>query len=225
MNKTFTAAIAIAATAGLAMAAVETPAAGYEEKDAGTSQILVCNPFLSFDTSASPTLGDIDGSNIANGDYIAKIDASGHVTRYYWHEGSWYTEAAGAGTKSDSVALARGDAIQFSGTASNPLLLSGIIDDAELAAKAANTGYTVVGNAAPVSKTLGDFSVGGNYNYNTDYVNLNGTKYIYKNGNWLVKDTGANANTVSVAAGDGLFLYCQKRSRGSLTATITVPSL
>lgn len=228
MNKTFTAAIAIAATAGLAMAAIETPPAGYEEKSANNTQILVCNPFLSFDTSASPTLGDIDGSNIANGDYIAIIDASGHITgKYSWYDGSWNTKDDGTGESGNSVALNRGDAIQFSGTPGSPLLLTGIIaDGAASITNSASVGYTIVGNAAPVTKPLSAFSITGNYDYNKDYVNHNGAKLIYKNSGWYYKDGGDSAASRQVAAGDGLFLYCAggRRQGGSLNAKIVVPA-
>ena len=228
MNKTFTAAIAIAATAGLTMAAVETKPAGYEEKSANDTQILVCNPFLSFDGSATK-LGDIDGSSIANGDYIAIIDASGHITeKYYWYDGSWNTKNDGTGESGNSVALNRGDGIQFSNAnTSHPLLLSGIIDDnAASIQKSASVGYTIVGNAAPVAKPLSAFSIIGNYDYNKDYVNHNGAKLIYKNSAWYFKDDGTSAATRQVAAGDGLFLYCAagRRSGGALNAKIVVPA-
>ena len=226
MNKTFTAAIAITAVAGLASAAIETAPAGYVDKAGVTTGTLVCNPFLSFETSASPTLGDIDGSNLANGDYIAVISAGGQMTKYYWHDDAWYTDK-NAGTTANGIALNRGDAIQFVGSdASHPLVFAGPLAEDPVDAKTASVGYTIVGNAAPVAKPLSAFSISGNYDYNKDYVNLKGTKYIYKNGHWLVRDTGANADDVSVAEGDGLFLYCQRRTRGStLSATITVPSL
>jgi hypothetical protein len=227
MNKTFTAAIAITAVVGLASAAIETAPAGYVDKEGVTTGTLVCNPFESFDT-ASPTLGDIDGSNLANGDYIAVISAGGQITKYFWQNNVWKDKD---GADASSTALARGDAIQFVGTPSNeltsyPLVFSGPLATNAVPEKTANVGYTVVGNAAPVAKPLSAFSITGNYDYNRDYVNLNGTKYIYKNNHWFVRDTGANADNVSVAEGDGLFLYCQKRKRGdALAATITVPSL
>lgn len=228
MNKTFTAAIAITAVAGLASAAIETAPAGYVDKDAEGNQILVCNPFLSFDTSASElTLGDIDGSLIENDSpYIAKISTGGKLSKYYWHDNAWYDAQTG-GNLSNDVTLDRGDAIQFSGKAGKPLVLAGPIATNSVSAKSATVGYTVVGNAAPVDKKLKDFVVGGNYDYNKDYVNLGGTKYIFKGGHWLVRDTGANADEVDVHAGDGLFLYCAggRRSGGALTATITVPSM
>lgn len=226
MNKTFTAAIAITAVAGLASAAIETAPAGYVDKDANGSQILVCNPFLSFDTTASSTtLGDIDGSGIGSAGYIAKIANDGKITKYWWHNDAWYTAQEG-GTESNDVALNRGDAIQFSGAANALLVLAGPLAEDAVDAKTASVGYTIVGNAAPVAKPLSAFSISGNYDYNKDYVNLKGTKYIYKNGHWLVRDTGANADDVSVAEGDGLFLYCQKRPRGpALDVEITVPSL
>ena len=228
MNKTFTAAIAITAVAGLASAAIETAPAGYVDKVAGGEQILVCNPFLSFDTTASSmTLGDIDGSQMGEGGYIATITSAGKVTKYYWYNNAWNTETDGTGTPSNDVELSRGDAIQFSAAGSAPLVLAGPIatNVAEIA-KGAQVGYTIVGNAAPVAKPLSAFSITGNYDYNKDYVNLNGTKYIYKNGNWLVRDTGANANNVSVAEGAGLFLFCQKRVRGTDKSypTITIPA-
>lgn len=226
MNKTFTAAIAIAATAGLAMAAIETPPAGYEEKDAGGSQILVCNPFLSFG-GESLTLGDIDGSAIENDSpYIAKVSTGGQLTKYYWHDNAWYTAQTG-GDPANIVPLNRGDAIQFSGKSGKPLLLSGIIDDVlPSVEKTASVGYTVVGNAAPVTKPLSAFSITGNYDYNKDYVKYGVNKFIYKNSQWYYKDTGASAGTVQVAAGDGLFLYCAggRRSGGALNAKITVPA-
>lgn len=223
MNKTFTAAIAIAATAGLAFAAIETAPAGYEEKTAAETATLVCNPFLSFDTSAStPKLGDIDGSNLANGDYIGIVSAGGQIAKYYWHDNAWYTAASG-GDPANSVALTRGDAIQFSATAGRKLLLSGLFTEDDVAAKTASVGYNLVGNVSASSKTLADFTVTGT-DPNKDYVNLRGTKYVYENSHWVTREGRVRSDSVSVAPGEGLFLYCANRGRGkTLSATITVP--
>lgn len=229
MNKTFTAAIAITAVAGLASAAIETAPAGYVDRDAGGSQILVSNPFNSFENGATTTLGDIDGENIGNGKCIALVAANGHLTKLYWQGSAtppgWYDAQTG-GTCYNSTALARGDGILFNGASECPLVFSGPIATEIVPAKSAvNGGYKVVGNASPVDTTLSAFSIGGTgYDYAKDYVTLRDTKYVYKNGHWFAREDGADADAVDVYAGEGLFLFCQRRRGGTFNATIVVPA-
>lgn len=233
MNKTFTAAIAITAVAGLASAAIETAPAGYIDKDAEGSTIQVCNPFYSFGAGENTTLADIDGENIGNSKYIGIVAPSGSITKYFWKDGHWYTDTADASTLSDNVPLIRGDAIVFQGATGYPLVISGLLTNATVSAKSQNEiGYKLVGNASAVDKHLSDFTVGGNYDPNYDYVQLGSTKYVYKNGGWKIRETGlAPDSDPVVESGQGLFLYCQTtRARkttinngGSLGVTISVP--
>ena len=223
MKKTLTAALALTAFAGFAYAAsIGTPAAGYIEK---STQELVCNPFVPFDNPVSvPTLGDIDGSSLGNGDWIGLVAPDGKMTKFYWHDNGWY-DAQSNGNSANDVVLVRGDAIQFH-RASGTLAFSGIITNCEVVAKTANNGgYTVFGNASPVDKDLYDFSISGaDYDPARDYVSCNGGMYVFQNNKWYEKDSGdeVSRGDVTVPAGKGLFLCCQKRRKWT-APTITVP--
>jgi hypothetical protein len=222
MNKSFTAAIAIAATAGLAFAAIETDPAGYIERN--TQGAWVCNPFSSFTNGVATTLADVDGSNLGNGDSIAIVSPDGTMTEYVWSNGGWAT----TNNVSANPSLPRGDAIVLKAVGSNKsLVISGPLTNADVGEKSVTEiGYKLVGNASAGTKHLSDFGVGGNYNPNYDYVQLNGTKYIYNNG-WKVRATGvAPSPDPEVASGEALFLYCgstRARKKNGFEVTITVP--
>ena len=223
MKKTLTAALALSTFAGLALATstIDTAPAGCIEKN---TEDLVCNPFVPFtNPTATPTLGDLDGSMLDSSDCICLVSPKGAMTRLYWHDNAWYDASVG-GTCLSSETLARGDAIQFH-RVSGKLLISGLLTNVVVDAKAANNGgYTLFGNASPVATNLAAFAVsGGSYDPAKDYVVLNETKYIYADGHWYTREGNALSDSVPVAAGQGLFLFCKKRSRGWVAPTITVP--
>lgn len=210
MNKTFIAAIAMATAAGFVFAAIETPAAGYAESDASGTQ-WVCNPFNSF-TGNATTLGDIDGSQLDSTETISVFSNTGKkLFEAVYDTDGWYV----GGECSNSYPLARGESIQFTSTG-HSLVMAGTIGNAP-SPVTLTEGYNFVGNAFAVDKSLSDFQAPG-FDSNKDYVQLDGVKYVYKNSKWYLRDTSTEAN-VSVPAGKGLLLFCQKRVRGSLNAS------
>jgi hypothetical protein len=229
MKKTLTAALALTAFAGIAFAdqekaTIDTQQAGCIEK---TGSGLVCNPFDSF-TNSVPKLGDIDGSALANGESISLVSPNGRANRFTWSAGGWYDTNNNC---SNSLEFARGDAVYLNKTSNgHSLILAGDLTAASVDAKVVeNGGYTFFGNASPVVKKLGDFEINplGSYDVARDYVVIgatNTTKYVYSGGHWFTKEGNNDADSVDVAAGEGLFIFCKKRPRGWVAPSIKVPS-
>ena len=156
MKKTLTAAFAIAGLAGMAMATIETPAAGYADFTGTSSAQYVCNPFTSF-TNSAPTLGDIDGSALSSTDYIKVIDNAGNLV----FRATWTTVGGVTGwydtndALRNGYALARGNAIQFYGPSAAKLVIAGYIGAANTFTLTANV-QNWIGNTSPLAKTVGN---------------------------------------------------------------------
>jgi hypothetical protein len=194
MNKTFTAAIAITAVAGLASADIATDPAGYIPVSGSSSEILVCNPFNSFSEGAT-TLRDIDGSELGENDTICIISTSGKKSlTLTWQnkdetypEDGWYVE--GATVSSNDYPLARGTSILFKSPANKDIVFAGPLAVSQDVEKPLTAGtYAPVGNISidPDGKTLGDFEFIG-CDYAKDYIVNSGTKYVYYGGHWYSK--------------------------------------
>lgn len=157
MKKTLTAAFAVAGLAGMAMATIETPAAGYADMTGASTAQYVCNPFNSF-TNAAPTLGDIDGSALASStDYIKVISTAGSTVL----TAKWRTVGDVTGWFDDrdvcqsGYALTRGNAIQFYGASGAKLVIAGLLGEAKTFTLTANV-QNWIGNTSPIAKTVGD---------------------------------------------------------------------
>lgn len=239
MKKTLTAAIAIAATAGLSMAAIETAPAGYAESADTTAAQYVCNPFNSFSGNA-PTLGDLDGSALNYGeDKIIIIGADGRklFTAKYLFSGTenagWYEDLGeGYGSvSSNSFPLARGTAVQFTGGSSAKLFMAGPLNSAD-AEPPLRSGYSFVGNASAVTNNLNAVVLGGNYKFQNDYIILDNVKYVYLptargsyEAGWYLRDyllfkkDGASSElqNPALAPGKGFIVYTKAAG-----ATVTI---
>ena len=158
MKTTVTAAFAIASLAGMAMAEIATPAAGYTDFTGSSTAQYVCNPFNSF-TNATPKLGDIDGSALDDADdYIKVINSAGAlVFRATWKTVNgvtgWY-DAENA-LKNDYV-LARGNSIQFNGESGGKLVIAGYIDATDKTFALTATAQNWIGNTSPLAKSIAD---------------------------------------------------------------------
>lgn len=236
MNKTFTAAIAITAVAGLTSAEIATAPAGYIPVSGSSAEKLVCNPFESFSEGAT-TLGDIDGAELGENDTICIISTSGKKSlTLTWEtkdeshpEDGWYVE--GATVSSNDYPLARGTSILFKSPANKDIVFAGplaVSQDVEtpLAAGA----YVPVGNISidPVGKTLGDFEFNG-CDYAKDYIVHNGTKYVYYGGHWYAKADFLSSGTAAtkmdstaIVPCGGIAVVCGAAKRGLTRSGLSI---
>lgn len=215
MKKTLTMAAVAATFAGMAVAAIETTnVGGYLEKSGDGS--LVCNPF-----SGTATLADIGGLGESdNGVTIALVSNAGVITEYVWDGTKW----TNGGNNASGVELPRGRGFQLSGNTA--VAVSGLVAGSNVPAAVAQ-GNNLYGNAAPVTKTLGDLAI-PSFNPNADYVRIGTTKYILVGTTWYNKaqyDAGTlvSANDVALAPGQGFVIYRAKPRRGSANTTATLP--
>lgn len=236
MNKTFTAAIAITAVAGLASAEIATDPAGYVDVAGTESGQFVANPFGSF-TGNPTTLGDIDGSNLNSGSTITIISDKGKklfdaayrtdVVDVGW----WVIRDGGSyGDFTNSHPIARGEAIMFNGN-NDVITMAGTLNNNGASVNLVK-GHNFVGNVVAVNKPLSQFAVTG-WTLNKDYLYVNDVKYTYLakakaglSAGWYlysdIKEGKTNAtpqNSVIVPPGVGMHIYCYK------AGTITLPGL
>lgn len=231
MKKTLTAAVALSAIAGLAMAAIETAPAGYAETTGSSTAILVCNPFLTFEGTTGTTLGDIDGSNLDTADYIQVVGADGKsLKKAKWHDGHWYDFTEN--TLADSYALSRGISVRFVSTENKAILFSGVIGTANVPVPYSVKGNVFVGNPSAVAKTLGDFTF-STFKPDYDFVEINGVKYVLvsKKGvtKWVTQEayraggslaSMADCGSLSIPSGAGVRFY---NGKAKTSATVTLP--
>lgn len=245
MNKTFTAAIAITAVAGLASAAIETAPAGYVDMTGTESGGFVANPFDSFTSGNNPTLGDLDGSELSpENSYITVISEAGKklftaVYRKSANPVGWYplddSAGSGYGDCTNSHPLARGEAIQFASKSGETLTFAGPLNTNGVTIALAK-GNNFVGNVLPTPISLGQI-VPINFTLNKDYLLLNGVKYAYlapakaaqlkMTAGWYLYDDIKSGSTsidcknekVSIAPGVGFRTYAYK------AGSITLPGL
>ena len=231
MKKTFTATLALSALASLALAtSIDTPAAGYIEMTGSSSAQLVSNPFWSF-TNDVMTLGDIDGSLLDSGDAIKVINSNGKVLfAAGWYDGAWYDFSDNNHVaSSNSFPLARGTSIQFVSDNGKSLVFSGVLTNVDATVTYTAKGNVFAGNVSPVAKTLASLSF-SNFRPDYDFVDVGGEKYVYvpKKGKWYKRSDYQNAtsysgltdySSTSIAAGQGVRIYCGRASANDLTAT------
>ena len=239
MKKTLTMSLALVGIAGLALAEIATPEAGYIEKTGSATALLVSNPFGSFSGNA-PTLGDLDGSGLGSADFVKIISEKGKTlfTAYYRPDATppgWYDTNDGC---SNAFPLARGKSIQFySPHGTGTLVMAGTFDQngAEFGLLA---GHNFIGNARPTKIYLRDVRVSSFAPLGGDYAMVNNTKVVYLNaslaskinksaGWYLYSDINgsdpANATDIDyfIPAGEGFRVYVKKTP----LPTISLPGL
>lgn len=246
MKTTVTAAFAIASLAGMAMAEIATPAAGYTDFAGSSSAQYVCNPFNSF-TNASPTLGDIDGSALAEStDYIKVLSTAGSClleAKYRTVNGvtGWFDSND---VNQSGYALARGNAIQFCGPSGGKLVIAGYLDGAAKTFTLTANVQNWIGNTSALPKTVGDI-VPSSFNGRKDaayfadpstgtltaavYVNATTAAKANVSAGWYKKADAASTaalqsatsiDTWVLASGKGFLLM-----PGTAGVTVTVPAL
>lgn len=226
MNKTFNMALAVAAAASLACAGVETPAAGYVDVAGTGAADFVSTPFLDFDGTAM-TLADIDVTGLdPSATTIRVLNAKGkQVFKAVIVGGQWVDNDDNSINRGTNE-LVRGTSIQFQGKTGETLTFAGKLAEGGVPVTCVK-GQNYVGNAAPVAKNLGSFVIGGSFDPWSDYVVINGVKYVY-DGAWYTQSnyfgTGnlVSVNTtVTVPAGAGFRVY----TPSAAGTTISIPGL
>jgi len=216
MKKTLTAAVALSAIAGLALATIETPAAGYVDVE---TSAFVLNPFTAFDGALS--LGDIEGTD---GAVLRVIYPNGKKAfEVAWDSAAnpagWYD---GAGC-SNAFALVRGQSVQFISD-NDTLTMAGVLTNSN-ASVTCVAGHNFVGNVAPVAVSLTSVSIANFDADSGDYAFVDGSKYAYYGGNWygfnefraaasVSSLTPVANNAITIAPGTGFRVFCSTR-RGS----------
>ena len=238
MNKTFNMALAVAAAAGMVCAEIETAPAGYVDVAGGS---FVSNPFDSF-SGAANTLADIDGSAVGlDAGYIRVISAKGKKlfdARYLTAENAasegksegagWYVYANSAyGAFTNAHPLARGTSVQFNGS-EQTITMAGTLSTENVQVTLVN-GHNFVGNVSPVAKPLTSVSISNFDPDGGDYAYVNGVKYAYYEDNWynwndFIAGTASPIadNAVTIAAGQGIRIYCRNRFTGEQSPVVTL---
>lgn len=234
MKKTLTAALALTAFSSIAFADKATidtdPAGCLAITNAASTSSFIINPFDAFEGGL--TLGDIDGTEAANG-LIKVFNSNGkklfeaHWYTYQEKTGWWTWEGSNPVTFTNSHPLARGDSIQYTSASTEQVLyVAGTINDAGAPINLIKN-HNFVGNVAPVDKTLGQFTLSGdNYDpFSSCYVYVNGNKLVYLDSTtagwvgllagWYLKseingshpENAENKNSTQIKKGTGFRVY------------------
>ena len=225
-------ALAAIATCGAALAVESANIVGYANSDALSAwgATMVTPQFISVASSGSVfKLGDVKpiGDDVADTVTIQILNDDGttDISRSYtWNGSFWANDGTGADASEVSVIAGTGFWTYSNTDDETTFQSAGQVGVADVSFDLSPWGAIGVGNPFPVTRTLSQIAPVGDDTADTvtiQILNDDGTtdisrSYTWNGSAWINDGTGADASTVEVGAGVGMWVYSNSDEDASL---------